>query len=127
MFINFIPGGGFASESDMYIPFSTFRKLYNTGDNVGWFVIAAYDDADVIKAEKDVKAVLKNIHRVDPDDERAFGAYNLGEIFNKIMGFAKGLTFLSLIVGFCDNFGGGYRYWEHIIDIRKRENKGIGG
>ena len=102
----FIPGGGFASESDMYIPFSTFRKLYNTGDNVGWFVIAAYDDADVIKAEKDVKAVLKNIHRVDPDDERAFGAYNLGEIFNKIMGFAKGLTFLSLIVGFATILAG---------------------
>ena len=34
-----------------------------------------------------------------PDDERAFGAFNLGEIFNKIMGFAQGITFLSLIVG----------------------------
>ncbi len=49
--------------------------------------------------EKDIKAVLRSIHKVHPEDERAFGAFNLGEIFNKIMGFANGITFLSLIVG----------------------------
>ncbi|NNG08817.1 MAG: ABC transporter permease [Arenibacter sp.] len=95
----FTPGGGFESDSDIYIPFSTFRKLYNTGENVGWFAIAAYDDADVIKVEENVKAVLKNIHNVNPKDERAIGSFNLGEIFNRIVGFAKGLTFMSLIVG----------------------------
>ncbi len=95
----FTPGGGFESDGDIYIPFTTFKKLYNTGDDVSWLTIAAYDDADVIKVEEDVKSVLKQIHRVDPKDERAFGSFNLGEIFNRIMGFANGLTFLSLIVG----------------------------
>lgn len=95
----FVPGGGFESDGDIFIPFSTYRKLYNTGENVGWFSIAAYNDADVIQVEKDVKTVLKTIHRVHPDDERAFGSFNLGEIFNRVMGFAKGITFLSLIVG----------------------------
>ena len=95
----FTPGGGFETDSDIYIPFTTYRKLYNTGDNVGWLTIAAYDDADVVKAEADVKAVLKSIHKVNPDDDRAFGSFNLGEVFNRIMGFAKGMTFLSLVVG----------------------------
>ncbi|MGY8915316.1 MAG: ABC transporter permease [Flavobacteriales bacterium] len=95
----FTPGGGFESDSDIYIPFSTFRKLYNTGDDVAWLTIAAYDDADVIQVEKDVKALLKSIHNVNPKDERAFGSFNLGEIFNRIVGFAEGLTFLSLVVG----------------------------
>ncbi|MGB5498152.1 MAG: ABC transporter permease [Maribacter sp.] len=95
----FTPGGGFESDSDIYIPFTTYRKLYNSGDNVGWLTIAAYDDADVVQAEEDVKSVLKGIHRVDPKDERAFGSFNLGEIFNRIMGFSKGMTFLSLVVG----------------------------
>ncbi len=102
----FVPGGGFETDSDIFIPFSTFRKLYNTGDNVGWFSIAAYDDADVVQTEKDVKAVLKSIHRVHPEDERAFGSFNLGEIFNRIMGFAKGMTFLSLVVGIATIFAG---------------------
>lgn len=95
----FVPGGGFEGDGDIFIPYSTFRKLYNTGNDVGWFSIAAYDDADVIKVEKEVKAVLRSIHRVHPEDERAFGSFNLGEIFNRIMGFARGITFLSLVVG----------------------------
>ena len=95
----YIQGGGFESDGDVFIPFATFKKLYNTGENVEWFTIAAYDDADVIQVEKDVKQTLKRIHRVSPKDERAFGSFNLGEVFNRIMGFARGMTFLSLIVG----------------------------
>ena len=95
----YVQGGGFESDGDVFIPFATFRKLYNTGENVKWFTIAAYDDADVIQVEKDVKQTLKRIHRVSPKDERAFGSFNLGEVFNRIMGFARGMTFLSIIVG----------------------------
>jgi len=95
----FIPGGGFETDGDIFIPFETFKKLYNTGDIVQWFTIAAYDEADVVAVEKDIKTVLKSIHRVSPEDERAFGGFNLGEIFNKIVGFARGMTLLSLIVG----------------------------
>ena len=95
----FVPGGGFESDGDIFIPFETFRQLYNKGETVQWFTIAAYDDADVVAVEKDVKAALKRIHRVSPKDERAFGGFNLGEIFNKVVGFSKGMTLLSLIVG----------------------------
>ena len=93
------PGGGFETSGDIFIPFETFRNLYNTGDKVNWFVIAAYDNADVIAVEKKVKKTLKRIHKVSPDDERAFGSFNLGEVFNRIKGFADGMTFLSLVVG----------------------------
>ncbi|MEL7267949.1 MAG: ABC transporter permease [Bacteroidota bacterium] len=95
----YVPGGGFETDGDIYIPFSTYKKLYNTGEYIDWLTIAAYDDADVVQVEEDVKSVLKSIHRVDPTDERAFGSFNLGEIFNRIMGFSKGLTFLSLVIG----------------------------
>jgi putative ABC transport system permease protein len=92
-------GGPFDNDSDIFIPFTTFQRLYNTGDNVTQFTIAAYDDADVIQVEKDVKAILKRIYKVDPTDEKAIGGFNLGAVFKKIFGFANGLTFLSLIVG----------------------------
>ena len=71
-----------------------FKRLYNTGDDVMWFTIAAYDDADVVSVEKKIKAALKRLHNVSPEDDRAFGGFNLGEIFNKIMGFSKGMTLL---------------------------------
>ncbi len=95
----FVPGGGFEGDGDIFMPFTTYKKLYNTGEYVDWFSIAAYGDVDVIAVEKQVKTILKQNHRVHPDDERAFGSFNLGEIFNRIMGFSKGMTFLSLIVG----------------------------
>jgi putative ABC transport system permease protein len=95
----FVPGGGFESDSDIFIPFTTFNRLYNKGDEVDFMSIAAFDDADIIQVEKDVKRVLKSIHQVDPTDERAFGSFNLGEVFGRIKGFANGLTFLSLVIG----------------------------
>ena len=95
----FTPGGGFESDSDIFIPFTTFKLLYNTGDRVSWFAMAAYDDADVVAVEADIKAALRVKHRVHPDDERAFGSFNLGEIFNRVKGFSNGMYVLSLIVG----------------------------
>ena len=95
----FVPGGGFESDGDIFIPFTTFNKLYNKADGVDFMSIAAFDDADIIQVEKDVKTVLKSIHQVDPTDERAFGSFNLGEVFGRIKGFANGLSFLSLVIG----------------------------
>ena len=95
----YLEGGGFETDGDIFIPFNTFRNLYNTGEYVDWFTIAAYADADVVAVEKNVKDVLKKIHKVSPEDERAIGSFNIGEIFRKISGFANGMTFLSLVVG----------------------------
>lgn len=95
----FSKGVSFEGDGDVFIPFTTYQKLYHTADNVGWLAIAAFDEVDVIQMEKDVKRILRESHRVSPDDERAFGSFNLGEIFNKVKGFSKGLTFLSLVVG----------------------------
>ncbi|MGB1019721.1 MAG: ABC transporter permease [Flavobacteriaceae bacterium] len=95
----FTPGGGFETDGDIFIPFTTFKKLYNTGNRVMWFAIAAYDDANAVEVEKKIKAALRRRHRVSPQDERAFGSVNLGEIFTRIMGFSRGMTLLSLVVG----------------------------
>lgn len=95
----FAGGGPFDNDSDIFIPFTTYKKLYNSGDNVSWFTIAAYDDANVVEVEKDIKATLRRIHRTHPQDEKAIGSFNLGEMFNKIFGFSSGMIFLSLVVG----------------------------
>ncbi|MGB1941619.1 MAG: ABC transporter permease, partial [Flavobacteriaceae bacterium] len=88
------------------IPFTTFRKLYNTGDRVNWFALAAYDDADILAVEEKVKVAMRSKYNVHPEDERAFGSFNLGEIFNRVIGFSKGMNLLSLIVGIATIFAG---------------------
>ena len=119
-------GVSFDSDSSIFIPFSTYRKLYNSGDNVGYLCIAAYDDVDVIQVEKDIKSILKSIHKVNPKDERAFGSFNLGEMFSKVMGFAKGMTFLSLVVGIATILAGVIGIGNILLISVKERTKEIG-
>ncbi|PID71318.1 MAG: multidrug ABC transporter ATP-binding protein [Flavobacteriales bacterium] len=90
---------GFEGADSIYIPFSTYRKIYNTGDEIGWMVIAAYDGVDIVKVEQEVKALLKRRHQVNPEDEMAFGAFNFGEMVGKLTGFISGMQFLTWFVG----------------------------
>ncbi|MDB4131638.1 ABC transporter permease [Flavobacteriaceae bacterium] len=122
----FVQGGGFGEDGDIYIPFTTFKKIFNTGDNVGFFMIAADENADGVKVEKDIKATLKQIHKIDPNDERAIGGFNLGEIFRKTMNFANGLTFLSLVVGIATILAGIIGIGNILLISVKERTKEIG-
>jgi putative ABC transport system permease protein len=92
-------GGGMETDGDVYIPFTTYQKLYNSGQSVDWLAIAAFDDVDIVDLEAQVKTQLKQAHRVAPEDERAIVSFNLGVMFDKITGFSKGMNFLSIVVG----------------------------
>ena len=122
----FVQGGGFGDDVDIYITFTTFKKIFNTGDDVGFFMIAADENADGVKVEKDIKATLKQIHKIDPNDERAIGGFNLGEIFRKTMNFANGLTFLSLVVGIATILAGIIGIGNILLISVKERTKEIG-
>ena len=89
-------------------------------------MIAADEDADGVKVEKDIKATLKQIHKIDPNDERAIGGFNLGEIFRKTMNFANGLTFLSLVVGIATILAGIIGIGNILLISVKERTKEIG-
>lgn len=118
--------GGFEGDDSIYIPFTTFQKIYNTGENVGWFAIAGYDHVDIVALEKDIKNALKRIHQVHPDDERAIGSFNLGEMFGKIMGFSKGMNLLSLIVGLATIIAGVIAIGNILLISVKERTKELG-
>ncbi|UOB18969.1 ABC transporter permease [Abyssalbus ytuae] len=118
--------GGFEGDDSIYIPFTTFKKIYNTGDNVGWFAIAGYDDVDIVALEKNVKQVLKRTHKIHPDDERGIGSFNLGEMFGKIMGFSKGMNLLSLIVGLATIIAGVIAIGNILLISVKERTKELG-
>ena len=56
----FVQGGGFGDDGDIYIPFfATFKRIFNTGDRVNFFMIAADENIDGVQVEKDIKATSK--------------------------------------------------------------------
>ncbi len=92
-------GGGPENDQSAFIPLSTFTKMYNDGDKVGFFAIVSKPDADLTKVEESVKGALKEKYRVSPDDTNAFGSFNLGKMFGKLTGFLTGMQLLTIVVG----------------------------
>ena len=119
-------GGSFADDGDIHVPFSTFKRLYNTGDIVGFLLIAGFDDVDILKVERKVKNLLKEIHNVHPDDERAIGAFNLGALFTRIKNFANGMSFISLVIGVATIIAGVIGIGNILLISVKERTKEIG-
>ena len=109
-----------------YIPFSTFKKVYNTANKVDWMMITAHDGTDIEQMESDVLLTLKGLHKVHPDDERAFGSVNLGERIGKVTGFITGMQFLTWFVGIATLIAGVFAIGNILLITVKERTKEIG-
>ena len=102
------------------------KDLFNTGENVGFFMMSAYDNVDVVKVEKEVKTVLKDIKDINPKDEEAIGGFNLGKVFKDTANFVDGLSFLSLVVGIATILAGVIGIGNILLISVKERTKEIG-
>ncbi|WP_088322718.1 ABC transporter permease [Polaribacter tangerinus] len=109
-----------------YIPFSTFRKVYNTANNVDWMMITANEGTDIEQMEKDVLLTLKGLHKVHPEDERAFGSVNLGKEIGKVTGFLTGMQFLTWFVGIATLIAGVFAIGNILLITVKERTQEIG-
>ena len=102
----FSEGQGFGSDSDITIPYTTFARMYNRGDRFGFMFLSGYDYVNPKNLEETVLDNLKVLKTVSPDDDRAFGTFNIGSLFESIIKFTSGMIFLSLVVGIATIFAG---------------------
>ncbi len=114
------PGGG------VHIPFSTFRQVYNRGNNIGWMMVTGKPDIDIKQMEADIKLMLKNLHKVHPDDVRAFGSFNLAKEIKKITGFLTGMQFLTWFVGIATLIAGVFAIGNILLITVKERTSEIG-
>ena len=109
-----------------YIPFSTFQKVYNTGNRIGWMMITANEGVDIKQMEIDILLTLKILHKVHPDDKRAFGSINLAERIGKVTGFLIGMQFLTWFVGIATLIAGVFAIGNILLITVKERTKEIG-
>lgn len=114
------PGGG------IHIPFSTFQQVYNRGDKIGWMMVTGKMDHDIKQMEADAKLMLRNLHDVHPEDERAFGSFNLGNEIKKITGFLIGMQFLTWFVGIATLIAGVFAIGNILLITVKERTQEIG-
>ena len=93
--INF---GGNKSET-IHLPFTSLQQAWNFGDVVHWFAVTAQPNIPVSEVEKKCMKILADRNSIHPDDEQAFGHFNLEERFRQMTGLFFGIRFLIWIVG----------------------------
>ncbi|MDO9137971.1 MAG: ABC transporter permease [Lutibacter sp.] len=118
--------GGGGPQGNIHIPFTTFQQVYNRGDDVGWMMITGQQGFDITQIEADVKLLLKNLHKVHPEDERAFGSFNLGKEIAKVTGFITGMQFLTWFVGIATLIAGVFAIGNILLITVKERTKEIG-
>ncbi|WP_298781722.1 ABC transporter permease [uncultured Polaribacter sp.] len=109
-----------------YIPFTTFKKVYNTANKVDWMMITANEGTNIEQMESDVLLTLKGLHKVHPEDERAFGSANLGKEIGKVTGFLTGMQFLTWFVGIATLIAGVFAIGNILLITVKERTKEIG-
>lgn len=87
------------SSSRIRIPFTTFQQAFNFGDIVGWYAILSKKDLSAADAEQTAIDIVKDRHKVAPDDQQAIGHWNTATEYNKIMGLFNGIELLVWVVG----------------------------
>ena len=86
-------------QETIHVPLSTFQHAFNFGERVNWFALTSRHGVPASVAEKNVLTVLRQRHHVHPEDERAFGHFNLEPEYRQIQGLFAGIRTLIWIVG----------------------------
>ncbi|MEM7086446.1 MAG: ABC transporter permease [Bacteroidota bacterium] len=119
-------GMGFEGDDSIFLPFTTFQKVFNQGNRISWMVITAYADKNIVETEEVIKTTLKRIHNVHPSDTQAFGSFNLGEQVAKVNGFLSGLKLIGYIVGIATLIAGVIAIGNILLITVKERTKEIG-
>lgn len=118
--------GSGGPQGNIHIPFTTFQQVYNRGDSIGWMMITGQPEFDITQIEADIKLLLKNLHKVHPQDVRAFGSFNLGKEIAKVTGFLTGMQFLTWFVGIATLIAGVFAIGNILLITVKERTKEIG-
>jgi putative ABC transport system permease protein len=93
-------GGNSERDAEtIFVPFTTYQQAFNAINRVNWFAVTSRDGVPVSEIEKQVLDLLRQRHKVAPDDRRGIGNFNLEKEYQKIQGLFAGITLLMWIVG----------------------------
>jgi putative ABC transport system permease protein len=108
------------------VPFSTFQNAFNYGDIVGWFNIASAPNISAAQAEEKVMNIIKERHKIAPDDALAIGHWNMEVQYNKMNGLFKGINMLIWFVGIGTLIAGVIGISNIMLIVVKERTKEIG-
>ena len=117
--------GGDAQET-VVLPFTTMQQAFNQGNVVHFIAVTAMPGVKVKVIEDKIKAVLKNIHTISPDDKTAVGGMNIEDQFTMFLYLGIGIDSLIWIVGLGTLLAGGIGVSNIMLVTVRERTKEIG-
>ena len=108
------------------IPFTTFQNAFNFGDVIGWFAIKSRKGIPAEVSETKVLEILKEHHKIAPEDLKAIGHWNMEVEYLKLEGLFTGISFLVWFVGFGTLIAGVIGISNIMLIVVKERTKEIG-
>lgn len=83
----------------VYIPSTTFQKMFGTNNQIGSFWLRPKAGVDGFALEEQVIQLMKRRHDVAPEDKRAIRSFNMAEPAKRINGLFLGINGFIWFVG----------------------------
>jgi putative ABC transport system permease protein len=83
----------------IYIPMQTFQNTFGQGENISLIALAPEEGANGYELERQVVELLRERHRISPDDQRALFSSNLAEQSRQIYGLFAAINGFVWFVG----------------------------
>jgi putative ABC transport system permease protein len=113
-------------QKQIYVPFTSFSQAFNRGDKVGWMAITAEDGTPITSIKQQIFDIVKKNHKIDPDDERAVGHFDLSEQFNRVENLFFALKVIAYFVGILVLLSGVIGVSNIMLIVVKERTKEIG-
>ncbi|NAS32093.1 FtsX-like permease family protein [Flavobacteriaceae bacterium R38] len=121
-------GGGDQEEeeNEIYVPFSAFSQAFNMGDNVGWMSITANDGYSISDIKESIFGILKQNHKIHPDDVRAVGHFDRYAEYSRVERLFTALNLIAYFVGILVLLSGVIGVSNIMLIVVKERTKEIG-
>lgn len=90
---------GDRDNTTVHTPLTTFQKVFNQGDRLGWVALKVRPGADSSAVEDEALAVLLDRKGAHPDDLNAIGSRNAQEEIDRIETLFTGIRIFIWLVG----------------------------
>lgn len=119
-------GDGEEDQKQIYIPFTSFSQAFNRGERVGWMAITANDGTPITAIKNQIFDVVKENHKIHPEDQRAVGHFDLFEQYNRVETLFIALKVIAYFVGILVLLSGIIGVSNIMLIVVKERTKEIG-
>lgn len=113
-------------QKQIFVPFTAFSQAFNRGDKVGWMAITAMDGTPITDIKESIFDIVKENHKIHPEDDRAVGHFDLYQQFRRVETLFMALKVIAYFVGILVLLSGVIGVSNIMLIVVKERTKEIG-